>query len=796
LRLSIGWLRELVEVDSDHERLAERLTMRGINVERIVPVKADFTGVLVGEVVSVAPHPSSEKLRVCQVKAGEGTYEVVCGARNVRAGLRSALAPPGSRLPGGEEVAPSQIGGITSEGMLCSSRELDIGEDASGILELPEDLESGSDLEEALGLKDVILDIEVTHNRPDHNCVVGVAREVAALYGVELKRVNLESQPAPVGDREISVEIEDREGCPFYAGWVVRGVSVRPSPAWLTWRLKNVGVRSINNIVDCANYLLLETGQPTHCFDLDTLSGRSILIRRARSGESLRTLDGVERVLDPAVMVIADREKPVALAGVMGGEETEVRGATRSILVESAYFDPPVVRASSEKFSLPTEASARFARGVDPAMVVPSGSRLASMIRQVAGGTVAGPMVTSGVLPETERVVELSPGTANRLIGVEIGPESMKESLESLGFSVRAGDRWSVKVPSHRADVREEVDLIEEIARSHGYDRIPVRNFNPSGVAAGPDALGDFLDGVRQSLVRLGLSETVTRTLVAQELLKLFAGEEPPRETRVDNPVSKEESVLRSSLLPGLLKTVSHNVRHGRQALRIFETGKVFDADGAGGRIRERYQAAVALGGERDPVFWGHPTEKVDFFDLKGIAEGFLDLLGVDTVDYECYDTPWSARGTGLRFTSGGKQLGVLGVLCRACLDAVGIEEEVFCGVFDLEVLRSWAERPGKYRRLTRFPGMRRDIAFVVDERVSHSELVSCLSRAGGKLLESITLFDVYRGKPIPAGRKSLAYSLSFRSGERTLSDTEIDKLLEGIKLRLTKDFAAEIREG
>jgi phenylalanyl-tRNA synthetase beta chain len=794
MRLSFNWLTELVEITDNIDVFAEKLTNRGLNVERVEEVQAPFSGVVVGEVTAVSRHTTSAHLHVCTVRAGDRESTVVCGAPNTREGMKSALALPGASLPGGKIIEPSEIGGVRSDGMLCSAQELGVGDNAEEILAFPASLAHGAELETALNLRDFILEIEVTHNRPDHSSVLGVAREVGALYGVRIKDRPRHASPAD-GAEKPEIRIEEPKGCACYAGRIMEHVSIGPSPVWLSWRLKNAGLRSVNNVVDIANYLLLETGQPTHCFDFSTLAGGTIIVRNALPGERLRTLDGVDRTLNASVLVIADAERAVALAGIMGGEETEVTATTTSVLIESAYFFPGAVRTGSDRLSLTTEASTRFIRGVDPGMVVPSCSLVASYIGEYAGGAPRGDIVLAGEPPSEPRRVSFRPERADLLIGESICRGSMARDLQSLGFAVEQGEQWTAEVPSYRGDVKEEVDIIEEIARCFGYDRVPTRNLNTGGLAAQAGPEERFVRLCRESLVRLGLVEIVTRTLVQPDVPRLFDRAEPVQQCTVQNPLNKDESYLRSTLLAGLLKAVSRNIRHDRRNARLFEVGKVFGVDADSGEVIEHYQAGIALTGAWNRVYWNQGLEEVNFFDLKGIAESFLSSVKVDSVAYECYDAPWSSQGRGLRVYREDDELGVLGAIEPSTLEALGIDQPVFCGSFNMDTVSRYVESQRRYVALARFPRVRRDLAFVVDEKESYAELESCIAGRGGPMLEGITLFDVYRGKPVPAGRKSVAFALSFRSHERTLSDAEVDDLMVGIRTQLTKDFSAEIRE-
>jgi phenylalanyl-tRNA synthetase beta chain len=669
--------------------------------------------------------------------------------------------------------------------MLCSGTELGLSDDASGILALAEGSVPGRGLDEELGASETVIEIEVAHNRPDCLSVLGIAREVAALTGA---RLTLPQIPAPAGpggaDEAVAVAVESAGDCPRYCGAVVTGLAPKASPAWLRSRLEIAGFRTLGSVVDATNYCLAAFGQPIHAFDLDRLKRKSILVRRGRPGETLVTLDGVKRLVGPDVLLITDSQDPVALAGLMGGEATEVTDSSTRVFLESAYFDAAAVKSGSKRLGLETEASVRFSRGADPAMTRWCVEYVASLMVSLAGGT-SGAVVDHYPQKLPAKRVGMEPARVSAVLGGAVSEDFMKESLGRLGFEWRPeGGRVEIGVPSYRYDVSEEVDLTEEVARSFGYEKFAERSANLSWVPGADEESELFLDWCRESLVNLGLTEALTRTLVDPKKAALF-GKDASELVGLSNPASQEESVLRPSLLVSLLGTISLNLRRGAEDVRLFEIGKTFSA-GQDGRAVEKVSAAGALVGSKRPPSWQEPAPaKCDLFDVRGAVESFLTKLNVDNYEVLCYDGPIADMEASGSICCNGKSLGLFGKADPRLLRAFEIEREVYVFELDADVLRAFSTGRRAFVEPSRFPPVKRDLAVMVDEALPQAQIAGLISKLGGSHLRRLRLFDLYRGEAIEGGKKSLAYSLSFQSDEKTLSDSEVDeamgRIIEGL---------------
>ncbi|MBI4729172.1 MAG: phenylalanine--tRNA ligase subunit beta [Acidobacteria bacterium] len=781
VRILLSWLREVVPVEAEPEDLAARLSMAGLKVEAALRTGVGIEGVVVGEVLDVRDHPGADNLVLVGVDHGGGRRDVVCGARNFAPGDRVPVAVPGARLPGGIEVGARTVRGQRSDGMLCSARELEISEDHAGILVLGPDVPVGADVRSGLGLDDVVFDVEVTPNRPDALSVVGVAREVAAAYGLPLRvpEPALE-ETGPLATSIAEVRIEDPRGCPRYLARVVTGLRIGPSPWWMRWRLLASGMRPVSNVVDVTNYVLLERGHPLHAFDLARLRERNIVIRRPRRGERLRTLDGVERVLDRSDVAICDAERPVAVAGVMGGAETEVGEGTSEVLLESAYFDPARIGRTARRLGLRTEASIRFERGADPEGVPAAAARAAGLLARVAGGAVARGAIDLYPRPARPRRITLRTTRTNALLGIDATSAQIGRWLASVGCRVVPG-RGTLRVepPSFRPDLRAEEDLLEEVARLYGFDRIPATlPANRQVGALTPAQAGRR--AARRALLGAGLFEAQTLSLLPPWLAdRLEAGPDDGlrRAVRVANPLSEEESLLRPGLVPGLLLAARRNAARGQASIALFEIGTSFLP---GRPPEEREEVAWVLAGEA-PRAWHCAARPYDLFDSKGVLEALASALGVTAWSVERTVTPdWAHPGRRASVLVRGVPVGFVFEVHPRAARALDLPARVVCGSLRLDGLLGAASEV-LAAAIPRFPAALRDIAIVLGEETPAAEVQELLRRAGGEILESATLFDVWRGDPIPPESKSLAFSLSLRDPERTLTDADADRALEGI---------------
>lgn len=782
MRVSLRWLGEYLEQPTnDPEEVAAALGRLGHEVEGVERLDAPFRGVLVGRVAGRRPHPRADRLQLVQVESGGQTVEVVCGAWNFEVGALVPLARPGARLEGGLQVGEREIRGVRSVGMICSAAELGLGEDAAGILVLPPDLQVGTDLAAALPFPDSVLDVSITANRPDCMSMVGLARELSAYYQVAL-RVPAPKVEERAPDVEVEVRIEDPVGCPRYVARPVRDLRVADSPTWLQLRLRAAGIRPINNVVDATNYVLLELGQPIHAFDLDRLARRTIVVRRANDDETLRTLDGMDRRLHPADLVIADAERAVAIAGVMGGEETEVGAETSRVLIESAYFHPPTVLLTAKRHGLRTEASARFERGVDPNLAGSAADRVAELLTEVAGGQTAAGGRDEYPQPLGPWQVSLALSEVKRLLGVEISRKEAAGLLERLGFQVGGRDPLTVTVPTFRPDVTGPADLVEEVARLYGYARIP--ETLPVGRGGGLPSGQRRLRDLRQVLVGAGYFEAQTLSFIGPhdlERLRLPSADPRREAIRVANPLREQEGSLRTTLLPGLLQAVGYNRARRVGEVALFEIGKVFLR--GEGELPDQPEM-LAFVSNRSPA---------DFQEAAGLWEVIVRGMRLAEARLRAGAPPPFHPGRSAQVWLGGEPIGALGELHPSVLRAFELSGSLAAGEISLERI---IEEPGwwQLREPSPFPPVVFDLAFELDEDAAAGDLLGEVRAAGGELLESVEVFDVFTGGPVPVGRKSVAIRLTMRAPDHTLSDEELAPLRKDIAEAVAERFGGRLR--
>lgn len=799
--VSLNWLKELVATDATPAQLTDMLTMAGVEVEAVEDIKPDFDKVIVGHVLKISPHPNADKLVLCEVDAGGGSpLGIVCGAANMKEGDKVPVAVVGAKLAGGIKVKKTKIRGEASEGMMCSECELGLGEDHSGIMILPPDTKVGDPFEEVMGLSDVVLELGITPNRADCLSMIGVAREVAAVTHTEARRAEFDvPEEGPDTTSLTSVTIDDAGGCPRYAARVVEGVKIGPSPSWMRQKLIKAGLRPLNNIVDITNYTLIELGHPLHAFDYHKLEENRIIVRRARGGEAIVTLDGAERELSAKMLVIADAKRPVAIAGVMGGANSEVTEQTTTVLIESAYFDPVSIRRTSKSLGLSTEASYRFERGTDPEMAVIALDRAAALMAELAGGKIA-----KGRIDEYPRKIErpeikLRYERVKRILGIEIPREKTASILSSLGFEILSeeSEALEIRAPSYRPDVTLEIDLIEEVARIYGYDKI-ASTYPQDSTVMSRGMQSASLEETCQSVLRAsGFSEVITYSFGAPGNMADFSGGEGDgRSTpvKMKNPLTEDASVLRTTIIPGLLQSLGTNVSAGNKDLKIFETAKVYWPAEDDVLPEERTFVCAAATGLSRPMDWKGKPEEIDFFDLKGVAETLTESLG-----FEAMQTAKSSRegfhpGMCADILIGGNTVGKIGEIHPGILDKYEIDQKVFLFEIDLDALEAKPEAERKYEKFSRFPCAERDLAVVVDESVGAAAVNTAIAEAGGDILINVVLFDVYKGKQVGGGKKSLAFGLRFQSDERTLTDEEIIAASNKIMKTLEKRFGAKLR--
>lgn len=805
MRVSMKWLKELVDIELSGPELADRLDMTGTAVEAITTAGEGLEGVVIGVIASKEKHPEADKLWVTTVDVGDGSpRQIVCGAQNFEAGDKVPVALVGAVLPGGFVIKKAKLRGAVSEGMNCSARELGIGEDHEGLMILSADAPIGVPFADWYGLSDTVLDLEITPNRPDCLSVSGVAREIGAVLGTPTTAPATQ-HPAESGTpaaEQCSVTIQDPDLCPRYTARIIRGVSIGPSPQWLAEKVTASGARSINNIVDITNYVMFELGQPLHAFDLATLKtdsdGRAaIVVRRAESGEQLTTLDGVKRELSPAMLMICDPSGPIALAGVMGGELTEVSDATVDILLESACFDPESISRASRSLGLISEASMRFERTVDRTACVVALDRAAALMAELGGGTVAPGFVDAYPQPFVARSLTLRLPRLQQLLGVHIDAEEAAAILGRLGCDVEQHtDRLEVVVPSFRPDLEREADLIEEVLRIWGMDRVCATLPEGRGRAGRLTAEQRLRERIGETLRASGLNETMTYAFADPGDLERCNMELADGQLLVEvlNPMSSEQSVLRRSLLPGLLRSVSYNQRRGVPDVHLYEIGSTFVTAAGRKQPKQKTVVAAVLAGAWHPSEWNDPSVELGFFDGKGVLETLARELAIDKFRVRAADLPWLQPGRASEVLIGGDVVGWLGEVHPSVLERFEANAPVTALEIDAGRLVKAARPARPFSDPPRFPAVELDVAIVVAEEVSAERVSQTLRSAGGKLLESTRLFDVYRGKGVETGKKSMAFALTYRAPDRTLTAEEVEVAHERLVRKALAAVGGELR--
>lgn len=801
MKVTLNWLKDYVDIPLSVDELSHRLTMAGLEVDALERLGEGLDSVIVARLADVRPHPDADRLTLCLVETGTVTLQVVCGATNHRAGDLVAFAQAGTVLPGDFKIKKSKIRGQDSNGMLCSVSELGLAASSEGILILPPGLELGQPAFAALGLKDVRFELGLTPNRPDCLSVVGVAREIAGMTGGELRL----PQPALKEEGEAaagktSVTILDPDLCPRYAARLIEGVKIGPSPEWLVRRLESVGMRSINNVVDVTNFVMMELGHPLHAFDFRFLRDRRIVVRRAHDGDRFTTLDGQVRTLLGDDLVICDGEGPVALAGIMGGENSEVRPDTVDILLESAWFTPAAIRRTSKRLGLHTESSHRFERGADLDMVPLALDRAAALIVELAGGTVARGAIDAYPAPREPRLLDFSVERCAELLGVAVPGEEIARVLSAIGLAATpAGEgRLKIEVPHFRPDIEREIDLIEEVARLIGYERIPA-SMPTSTVSCQPLPRHLQLERcLRDSMAALGFAEVINYSFVAAAAVDRLglAADDPRRDyVQVLNPLTEEQAVMRTTLVPGLLETAARNIAYRTTDLALFELRPTFHPCAGEELPRERLRLTALLSGRREPEGWAQQGAAADFYDIKGTVEELLERLAIREVRWPAgHDELFYHPGKSCAVTAGGRLLGTLGEVHPRVLRDYEIQQPVVLLDLDAEELFEAAGGHPGFRPLSRYPDVERDSALLVDEAVSAQQIFDALRQLRLKDLESIVLFDVYRGPSLPAGKKSVALRARYRALDRTLTDELVQALHGRLVQTLQKALGAELR--
>jgi phenylalanyl-tRNA synthetase beta chain len=790
MKFSVNWLREFVDLPDRIDNLADLLTLAGVEIEAIEQRGAKIDNVMVAQITASAQHPNADRLTVCEVDDASGTKrQIVCGATNYKVGDKIPLALPGTRLPNGLEIRKSKLRGVESEGMLCSAKELGLGEDASGLLILCDEAKVGAPIVD-LFPGDTILDVEITPNRGDLLSHYGLAREIAALTEKVVAADVLNGRLPPETAAATRVKISAQQECPFYSARKIDNVKVGPSPDWLRAKIESVGIRPINNIVDISNFVMLELGQPTHAFDADKLKG-GINVRLARDGEKFLALDGKTYSLTPENLVIADAERAIGIGGVMGGEETGVTNSTTSVLLESAYFSPASIRRTARTLNLPSDASYRFERGVDPGMILRASQRATELIREIAGGIPAKEIQTAGELPENPPNVSLSYAKCNQVLGIAIQPKNVDQILDRFGLSKstrlrKASARQASKngrstwsIPSYRRDLQRDVDLIEEIVRAHGVEKISGTDRSRFTASSAADRAHDLESNLLERLIGHGLSEARTSKLIPR--LATQFGENA---IALRNPLSEDHVALRPSLIIGLLDVLERNIRAGAERVAIFEIGRVFVPP----QGQEERRLGILLWGNvaRAPHWRGGEKRKFDIVDLKGAIES------IATVEF-CRSQHVDLA-LAMEVTSVDQPIGFAGQVSAARAARVDALGAVLIAEIKLDPILAGSRRAA-FHELERFPAVTRDIAMIVPDTIEHAEIVRVIENPKEALLESVALFDLFSGTEVGEARKSLAYRLTYREAGRTLTNEEVAVAHAKIRERLRRELGAELRE-
>jgi phenylalanyl-tRNA synthetase beta chain len=818
MKLPLSWLKEFVTIDASLDELSRRLTMAGLEVEGIDHSAPTFDGVFIAKVLHVERHPNADRLNLCEVDAGPaGHFKVVCGAPNARAGMTAALAKVGARLAGGahgqgtgklEDATPLQaavIRGVQSEGMLCSELELGLSADHQGILELPTDAPAGHDLANYLQMADTVLDIAITPNRGDCLSILGLAREIAALFGLRLHPPRVRALKAPSNSLTadatsvLTVDIRASELCPRYAALPMAKVKIGPSPVLIRRRLELCGMRALNNVVDVTNYVMLELGQPLHAFDRDRITGDKIVVRRAEDDREFETLDNLKRALEPADLMIADGEKPLALAGVMGGLNSEVSATTTRIVLESAFFEPMTIARTARRLGLRSEASYRFERGIDRAGQAVALMRAADLIRRYAGGRESGPIVDLEARPAPYREIDLDLRAMSSILGVEVPPAEVRRRLKAIGATVTPAGRNRLKVlpPPFRPDLNETADLAEEVARLAGLAEIPATVPTRAAVVNQPNPGRALTRRTRDVMLGCGLVEAKTIAFIAPAENARYAGLDDREPVRVANPLSAELSEMRRSLLPGLIAALRFNLNREATAFHAFELGKVFGL--RDGIPAEAERIAAVSYGDYAMGAVGQPAVKAGFWTIKGVVEAYFRAFGIaQMAQFEPAGTaaPYLHPGRSATVKLDGKLVGVVGELHPA--EALRLELNDPAVLFELDsqhLLAYVSLARQAIKPPPRFPAIRRDLALVVDRDFPAERVRSEISAIASPLLESVELFDVYEGVPIAQGKKSVALACRYRAGDRTLTDEEVNRAHTALIDQAKALLGAELRQ-
>ncbi|MER3328408.1 MAG: phenylalanine--tRNA ligase subunit beta, partial [Candidatus Kapaibacterium sp.] len=764
MKLSYNWLREYIDLDVPISELVDVLTYIGLEVEEIIDNKAKYDGFYTAQVLNIVPHPDADKLRLCTVHSANGEQTVVCGAPNVAEGQNVVLGTEGAVVPSaGFALSKRKIRGIESNGMICSQSELELGEDSDGIWVLPEGVEPGQPIADYLGLNDITLEIAITPNKGDCLSHYGIARDLGAYYRKEVRKPDIKIEESG-GDvtNSIRIEIENTEACPRYAARVVRGVKIAESPDWLKQRLTAIGLRPINNVVDVTNFVLMELGQPLHAFDYNLVAGNKIVVKNATDKQAFTTLDSKKRELDSEMLMICDGEKPIAVAGVMGGMNSEINDNTTDVLIESAFFSPNSVRRTAKKLGISSDASYRFERGIDIDAVVLAADRCAQLLQQVAGGKIEKGIVDEYPNKKILKTVKLRYQRVEKIVGLKLTNESIKEILTSLNFKLLSENEDSIEleIPNYRHDISEEIDLVEEVVRLYNYDKLEPQFFANISFDARPLPDGLRLPAlrnrVREYLISNGYNESLTQNQIDPDSAAIFT--DGP--LVVANPLGRELSIMRPSLLPSMLRVVSRNIRLGTPDLQLFEVGKIFETNDDEANIgkgeMERENLLVILSGNKYPDNWDIRNRAVNFYDIKGLLQSIIEFTKLNNVQI-IQNTETGFGGNSCHIVLDKTKIGAIGEIDRRILKQYDVEQPVEALLLDMTELYKLPDKQSRYNKVSSFPSISRDLAFTMPNDLEAGKVITLIEANGGKYLKSVDIFDVYKGDNIAEGKKSVA---------------------------------------
>ncbi|AAK80312.1 phenylalanyl-tRNA synthetase beta chain [Clostridium acetobutylicum] len=792
MKVPVKWLKDYVDFDINAKELGDRLTLSGSKVEEIITSGDEITNVVTGKILKIDPHPDAEKLVICSVDVGKNEpIQIVTGAQNMKENDIVPVALHGSTLPGGVKIKKGKLRGVVSNGMMCAKEELGIADEehVHGLMILDENTPIGKDIKEVLGLDNPVIDFEITSNRPDCLSVIGIARETAATINTKYRNVKIDFSETKGRNikEELEVEVKDKL-CRRYMARVIKNVKIEDSPAWMQERLMLAGVRPINNIVDITNFVMLEVGQPMHAFDKKMITSNKIVIERAKDGEKFTTLDSEERSLDSNVLMIKDGDKNCAIAGIMGGLDSEVAENTHEIIFESANFDGTNIRVSSQKLALRTEASGRYEKDLDPNLAEIALNRACTLIQELNAGEIVEGVIDIYPVKSEPNIVEVDYNWINNFLGIKISKEEMKEYLDRLELTTEIkGDKLEVFSPTFRCDINIKEDVAEEVARIYGYNKVPSTTVKSQSIRTGKSKIQQIKDVVTDILISSGLNESINYSFVSPKIFdKILVPEDSELRNvvKIRNPLGEDFSVMRTTTLHSMMESLARNYSHNNELAKLFEIGKVYIPSENEGEIpKERNVITIGMYGN------------VDYFDLKGVVENLVEILGVNKISYAREsENPTFHPGKTAVIKIKNTVLGTLGEVHPDVCENYEVEERCYVAEIDLDLLLENVSLSRKYKALPKFPTVTRDISVLVDEDILVQEIENVIKRQGGTILESLNLFDVYKGKQVPQGKKSVSYALTYRDENKTLTDKDVEKIQNKVIKTLEHVLGAELR--